>query len=87
MSDMRVIHVEPVADHVFEVTTESTKYGRVTQKVLVLPELFMGTPDPGCDPPMTEHQKRLLVVVAALILMAAWALGFWMGQWPSPCPS
>jgi hypothetical protein len=35
---MKVVGYRQVAEFVYEVTTESVKYGRVTRKVLVLPE-------------------------------------------------
>jgi hypothetical protein len=35
--EMRVVGYRKVAEHVYEVTTESAKYGRVVRNVLVLP--------------------------------------------------
>lgn len=35
---MRVVEYHEVAPHVYEVTTESARYGWVKQRVLVLPE-------------------------------------------------
>jgi hypothetical protein len=35
--EMRVVGSRKVAEHVYEVTTESAKYGRVVRNVLVLP--------------------------------------------------
>jgi hypothetical protein len=47
--EMRVVGSRKVAEHVYEVTTESAKYGRVVQNVLVLPSFAMGAPVSGCD--------------------------------------
>jgi hypothetical protein len=35
---MRLISYRQVAPNVYEVTTESVRYGRVTQRILVLPD-------------------------------------------------
>jgi hypothetical protein len=35
---MRLISSRQVASNVYEVTTESVRYGRVTQRILVLPD-------------------------------------------------
>jgi hypothetical protein len=40
---MRVVAYRQVAEHVYEVTTESAKHGRVTQRVLVLPSDALDT--------------------------------------------
>jgi hypothetical protein len=47
--EMRVVGSRKVAEHVYEVTTESAKLGRVVQNVLVLPGAAMGAPVSGCD--------------------------------------
>lgn len=47
--EMRVVGYRKVAEHVYEVTTESASYGRVVRNVLVLPGVAMGPPVSGCD--------------------------------------
>jgi hypothetical protein len=48
---MRIVSYRRVARHVYEITTESEKYGRVTQNVLVLPEWAIRGESCGADLP------------------------------------
>jgi hypothetical protein len=46
---MRVVGYRQVAEFVYEVTTESRKYGQVTRKVLVLPESLINARSDAVD--------------------------------------
>jgi hypothetical protein len=59
--EMRIVGYRKVAEHVYEVTTESAKYGRVVRNVLVLPSSVIGPPVSGCDRcrPLTRPPRLL----------------------------
>jgi len=44
--EFRIISMERIGPHTYRITTESKRYGRVTQEVVVFPESVLGANRP-----------------------------------------